>query len=591
MPHDEGTLGLSAERVLLGEIPHHDFADPYSGGLSVLNAVSFRLFGIRLASLRIPLVAFTLACVPAVFYLASRFTSYVGAAAVAFASIVWSVANYPAALPSWYNLFFALFGTAALARHIETAELRWLVVAGVCGGLSIAIKISGLYFVAAVLLFLLFREQTLSSGTARQRERSSNAYSPIVVAGLVAFVVALFLLVRARAGAAEIFQFWLPGGAVAAVLAVRELGHRARATDRLRILARLFLPFFAGIALVVVPLLIAYATAGDLASLVRGVLILPLRRVAFAAVGPVPVSAVLATVPLAILIAGAPRARPRSPLVDITALAAVAALILWMAASGPRTYRFVWYSLLTLIPVLVMAGSGLLARAAPPEWNGGSAANGTLIEARRPQLVLLLLAMAAMTGLVQFPFAAPVYFCYVAPFALLAALAVMNLLPPVPRRVSGSILLFYTVFGLVFVNPGVIYTTRFTRVTGVDFEPLALARGGIAVPRAEKTEYEELVRTVRRRAKGAYMYAGPDSPEVYFLTGLRNPTRTIFDFFEARQGHVRRTLAAIEQQGVSVIALNHKPAFSGPLPGLLVWELRNRFPHSTIVGRFEVRWR
>jgi hypothetical protein len=36
VPHDEGRLGQSAERILVGELPHRDFDDPYTGGLSYL---------------------------------------------------------------------------------------------------------------------------------------------------------------------------------------------------------------------------------------------------------------------------------------------------------------------------------------------------------------------------------------------------------------------------------------------------------------------------------------------------------------------------------------------------------------------------
>ena len=50
--HDDGMLGQMAERVLAGEIPHRDFDDPYTGGLTYLHALGFKLFGVRLLSLR-----------------------------------------------------------------------------------------------------------------------------------------------------------------------------------------------------------------------------------------------------------------------------------------------------------------------------------------------------------------------------------------------------------------------------------------------------------------------------------------------------------------------------------------------------------
>ena len=43
IPHDEGLLGQSAERVLSGELPHRDFDDPYTGGGAYLKGLDVRL--------------------------------------------------------------------------------------------------------------------------------------------------------------------------------------------------------------------------------------------------------------------------------------------------------------------------------------------------------------------------------------------------------------------------------------------------------------------------------------------------------------------------------------------------------------------
>src|SRR5262245_53117178 len=64
VPHDEGMLGQAAERVLGGELPHRDFDDLYTGGLSYLNAAAFRLFGVSLVSPRIVLLLVYLAILP-----------------------------------------------------------------------------------------------------------------------------------------------------------------------------------------------------------------------------------------------------------------------------------------------------------------------------------------------------------------------------------------------------------------------------------------------------------------------------------------------------------------------------------------------
>src|SRR2546422_69633 len=73
IPHDEGSLAQMAERVLNGELPHRDFDDIYTGGLSFLHALAFRLFGTTLLSLRLVLLMAFLAWLPAVYYVAGRF--------------------------------------------------------------------------------------------------------------------------------------------------------------------------------------------------------------------------------------------------------------------------------------------------------------------------------------------------------------------------------------------------------------------------------------------------------------------------------------------------------------------------------------
>src|SRR5438309_1209448 len=75
VPHDAGSLAQSAERVLAGELPHRDFDDIYTGGLSFLHALAFRLFGTTLLSLRLVLLMAFLAWLPAVYYVAARRSS------------------------------------------------------------------------------------------------------------------------------------------------------------------------------------------------------------------------------------------------------------------------------------------------------------------------------------------------------------------------------------------------------------------------------------------------------------------------------------------------------------------------------------
>jgi hypothetical protein len=121
---------------------------------------------------------------------------------------------------------------------------------------------------------------------------------------------------------------------------------------------------------------------------------------------------------------------------------------------------------------------------------------------------------------------------------------------------------------------------------------LALPRaGGLRIPRDQAMVYQHLVPMLQQRARGGYIWASPDAPELYFLTGLRNPTRSLFDFFDDTTGRTARVLAALDARGVTVVALNARPAFSPAIPDDLVGALEARYPYAANVGPYQVRWR
>jgi hypothetical protein len=122
-------------------------------------------------------------------------------------------------------------------------------------------------------------------------------------------------------------------------------------------------------------------------------------------------------------------------------------------------------------------------------------------------------------------------------------------------------------------------------------QTLALPRGGIRVTSEDKATYEQTVAAIRAHVRGDYIWAGPDAPEAYFLSGTRNPTRTLFDFFDAPASRTARVLDAIHAHQVNVIVLHSRPPFSGPLPSELRDSLIRRFPQSETHGWFEIRWR
>jgi hypothetical protein len=85
--------------------------------------------------------------------------------------------------------------------------------------------------------------------------------------------------------------------------------------------------------------------------------------------------------------------------------------------------------------------------------------------------------------------------------------------------------------------------------------------------------------------------AGPDAPEVYFLTGRFSPSGTLFDFFTdgvSAEGGLN-DLPGLPS--ASVVVLNHGRRFSQGPSAHLAAKARRMFPHSEAVGTLEVRWR
>ena len=82
---------------------------------------------------------------------------------------------------------------------------------------------------------------------------------------------------------------------------------------------------------------------------------------------------------------------------------------------GSADYTLIWRTAQALGPALIVLGGGLLIARRP---DGRSRVS-------RDSLLLFLL-LAGFMSLLQFPFSAPVYFCYVAPLLLLAAIAALT---------------------------------------------------------------------------------------------------------------------------------------------------------------------
>ncbi|MFC1530938.1 hypothetical protein ACFL5T_01650 [Gemmatimonadota bacterium] len=576
-PWDEGSLAVTAERVLIGELPHRDFPDLYTGGLTFLNAAAFRVLGVDLLSPRIVLLLAFVAWLCVLYCLSLRFLPLWLSALVVALGVVWSVPNYPAAVPSWYNLFLATAGLFALVVFSDGGRMRWVWLAGICAGLSICAKVVGVFFAVAAGLFFLFYEQT---STEHEPARTAGkAYSALVVVISAGLVVILFQFISRAGGAAQVLRFVVPMGALVSVLVIEEL-RRSRAKSgfrsRLRSVFRPAIAFLMGMSIPLLILSLPYVLSGSVADLVDGVFIRPVSRLEYAAQPAPPILSIFPTLSVAgILSLGLTLRSPHrwfhyALVLSIGAVILVAARFTWGA------YMFAWFSAYHLTPLVIVAGCIWVAFAAAPN--------------RDRRRIFALLSITAGVGLVEFPYAKSIYFLYTAAlvFLTLAALVWQIGAGRLQKVAIGIPWAYYFAFGLLLMNPQPPGGGG-PHLANQRWAELALPRARLRSSPSDSLVYGELLKIIREHRDRKLGYAGPDAPEVYFLAGSRDRAPVLFDFLQDGPGSPLDDPGYLS--GLDLIVLNLEPEFSPELPPATLERLATQFPHSAAAGPFEVRWR
>jgi hypothetical protein len=556
-------LAESAARVLGGQLPHRDFVDVYTGALSALDAVALRVWGTNLLAIRDLLCFVAILWVPVLYAIAVRVASPWAAGLAVLAAVAWSVPYYPLGMPSWYVLFLASAGTLALLTFADTRKRRWLVAAGLAAGAACAIKVTGLYFVAAALFSLVYLEQDADQGDKRM-----SAYAWLIVAGAAAYTALVVLLVRGQ-GIDALVTYALPNAAIAGLLISREWNEaHAPSIRRAKTLGPWLGWFLVGAAVPIGLLLVPYVRAGAVGALVTGVFVTPMKRLAVMYAPPFPAVTTLAALPVAAALGLFTRSA------RIRWLIAIVATVVLVASGAVQPYadaasrtplavmsRLVRDALHGLVLVVAIVGAVLL---------GGRRAS--------PAVAVLIFVMA--TGwLIMFPFSHDVYFHYAAPLIALGVLAVAQ--PGWGSAVVGGLLLLYAVtqHSMGIMTP----SAHMVR--------LATPRGGPLVTPATNAMYDHLVSVVQAHARGRFIYATPDSPDVYFLTGFENPTSTMYEAFDPPTDRARTIPPLLDARGVTVVVIARQRYVSGPVDPALAAALERQFPLADTVGWYVVRWR
>jgi hypothetical protein len=577
-PHDEGVLGQSAERVLAGELPHRDFDEIYTGMLSYLHAAAFKLMGIGSQTMRLPLFVAALVWQFAFYRIALRAMAPLAAAVVTLLAMVWSVPNYPAGMPSWYNLFCATWGLLALLRWVEDGRVRWLVLAGLAGGISFLFKLTGIFFLAGGAVAITAITATRRADDTRHATlRFANAVATAAYAA-VGLVLGMVMM---DTGASSVTRFALPIALLCGALIAREWRQTGgTGMQRVRDVTVCVGAFLGGAAIPVMGFFAWFAANDGLASLIEGVFVVPFRRVDFAQVPPPTSMALLAAVPVAWLLW--PRQDDTAPRWSrIAALTAAAlALIVVVAGTDPNVYKAVWYSAWSLPFLAALAGAVLAVKGLP--------ATGSLTDSERNGLLAVCI-IAVFALLVEYPFAAAIYTLYALPLSILAVAMMVRSLGRTPAMLQYTVIAFFLVLGVARILPNDIAYIGHNFLARDESGLLEAERGRLWMRPIQAHDYGNVLEIIEQNREGRTIWAGPDAPEIYFFSGARNPTRTMFDFFDAQPMH-SRLAEHVQNLGVGMVVLNLFPGFSPQISEETLVKLLDAYPNHRRTYKFLVLW-
>ncbi|QDV29793.1 Dolichyl-phosphate-mannose-protein mannosyltransferase [Planctopirus ephydatiae] len=584
--HDEGQYAQGAERILLGELPHRDFHEMYTGGLAYLNALVFQVAGHRLDMLRYALVLLAIP-VSVVSYHLLR-----GLKLSPWAACVLTVALFSTSLGTmhapWANsylMLFTLLAIAALLQDAKSPHLGWVLAAGICCGLAIAVKVTGLYTLAAIGLSLTYRGDPASPQVYPDldfRPLSGAVWIERLWRGALALLMIALavVLIRQHLSIHSFMYFVLPI-AFAALTLVSSGGRLSWSMfGRYAVLGF-------GTAFPIALLLTPWLLEGAIQDFWHGVFELPRLRIGTTYYPPPPATGLLIAIPTVCCFL--PIRHPWAPGVRITGLLILTSLMLYglgdkspsgFHTDGLLTAMSAWRWVLPIISAITCV---VLTRSpqAPLSHRVG---------------LYCLTICAACFSLNQYPFAQPIYFFFCVPLVILAAVALSLFDPSLPETTAapGPRAMVHTGTGAVIVLAA-FCLLRF----GIDgtygefFESVGQRRqvylSGIAVPAVYASGYNRLRELADEvLSEDQTVLAGPDCPHIYFLTGRRNPTPYMYDIFVTDPEYFSQLIELAHSDQVGMVIISRAPEFSPVWPQELVLKIAEAFSYAEEFERFIV---
>ena len=567
-PHDEGQLGQAATRILDGEVPHRDFDDMYTGGLSYLNALSFKLWGVNSISMRRMLFIFWIPFLGSIWWLLTRSVSWRTAAPATLLCAAWSIPTYFAPLPSWYNLFFSTWALCAMLAFGKSRNRGWLLAAGLLIGTSICFKSTGIFALAAALLMVLFDTQPKQ----RTFEKSFVFVRAAIGIALLFALAIAFAFIR-KDPLMQMIHFAIPFAAIVLFSLWQEFSEPDELTNakpgtgvRWQVVALNTAFLVTGVTIPIVALVAWFWTVGATGDLYRGIFVLPQMRLEFARLPFPPLSTLGLTLPLAYLLYDLRRGKTFTFARTIVIPVACVAVAL-VALGSWRPFIFLEsLSIRHLGPVMVAVNLWALCRLP--------------MDASNRSLLFGATTFAFFTSLIQFPYAVPVYFFYAASLIVVGIVAGGSVLFKGRESiVQIGALSFLAIFSMVHFDsafPNIGLSKNFEKP---EIAKLETANSQLRISISEATPHNRLQVVVDEYTDvDDRIYALPDAPQAGFLTNRKVYGGAMYEFFrEDWQDNPDDVVQKLLDNDVQLVVVNELPSFSAKLTDEFRASIENQF--------------
>jgi hypothetical protein len=523
---DEGNYANVAERVLNGEVLNGAVQDLHPGYVSFVNALAFRLFGLRLVSLRYPLALLTIIQSALLLLLLTR-RSRLLAAAAALAMASLSFVQFLNPTANWYALFCLVVLMAWLswvpAGHAGRLEGAGFAVTA----LTLFRQLSGMLVGIGLLAFLLIEGQT--------QGRSGRPFAGRLLALGMLLSLGAYLAWVASVDSLLLFGVW------PLLLIVWTIAHtRVGARDLLGMLGRLA----RGAAVASLPLVTYHAVHRSLHSWFDDVV---LHAAALPDLALFDARHYLHALVVAFLAVGS-----RAPVPALNGLFWITVLCL-AALNGVLTFR-------------------ALRRGAHPHPVPFLAVFWAVVSVHYEIPIYLLYSLAtSLTGVLWWTSEARPHRRWWGA-GLAAYLIAVGLV-------------FQAAQPLTRLYGGVLTGVRDGNLTRGD-----LPRLGLLIPPGDAALYGELVALIQRQvAPGQPILALPSAAELYFLADRPNPARFFNSAMGVHgAGDVEAVVQTLETRRPRLVIYDPSDKYNTSEARQIMAHVRQHYIHTHSMGQFEI---